>query len=196
MDESAVNQFQAIGRDLFVSRLISSHGGNLSVRTGETIYITRTGVQLAHLGAGDIIEVSLTEASEQDARASCELVVHRAIYRARQDKWGEEAGAIVHAHSPDTTVRSILEDVIAPVDSEACLIMGRIEVVTARDTIGSAEAGEVLADALSKTESPNSIAVLRGHGPFAHGATLEDAYRMVSVLEHSAGIISQLQMLR
>jgi len=193
VDPALREQFEIIGRDLFVSRLISSHGGNLSVRDGDRIIITRTGSQLGHLGADDLVEVSLSEPSEADTHASCELVVHRAIYKARQEKWGEEVGAIVHAHSPQTTVRSFLDEVIEPLDSEAQLMIPHVEVVSAAKTIGSSEAGEVLAIALSESRDPNAIAVLRGHGPFAYGSSLEDAFRSVSVLEHSSILINQLQ---
>jgi ribulose-5-phosphate 4-epimerase/fuculose-1-phosphate aldolase len=73
--------------------------------------------------------------------------------------------------------------------------MPEVKVVEAKKTIGSAEAAAVLATVLSEEESPDQIAVLKGHGPFAHGATLERAYRLISVLEHSSLIISQAQML-
>ena len=192
---SLFSQFERIGRDLFVSRLISSHGGNLSIRRGDTIFITRSGSQLAHLSGDDIIEVSLENPSECDKDASSELVVHRAIYRARQERWGESDGAIVHAHSLETTVRSMLDDFIEPLDSEARLFIPQVPVVVSKTTIGSTDAGALLAEVLSADECPDSVAVLRGHGPFAHGSTLEDAYRLISVLEHSCQIITQIQSL-
>ena len=193
--ESLFDTFNEIGRDLFVSRLITSHGGNLSVRDGEMIYITRTGCELAHLSPEDIVEVSALDPDERDAQASCELVVHRAIYHAREKAWGQTSGAIVHAHSPETTVRSFFDHYIEPWDSEAQLITPAIPVVTAPTTIGSAQAGAVLAEALSQESSPDAIAVLHGHGPFACGATLKDAYRLVSVVEHSCFIINRTIML-
>jgi L-fuculose-phosphate aldolase len=195
MDSSLLTQFQQVGRDLFVSRLITSHGGNLSICRDDSIIITRSGSQLAHLDESDLVEVSLSCADERDALASCELVVHRAIYLARREQWGECEGAIAHAHALATTVRSFLDEVITPIDSEARLLIPRVPVVSATQTIGSAEAAQVLAQTLSVSQDPNQIAVLKEHGPFAHGSTLEDAFRLISVLEHSCEIINVLQSL-
>jgi L-fuculose-phosphate aldolase len=44
-----LEQFQRFGRDLFYRGLTSLHGGNMSVRMGDRIFITRTGSMLAHL---------------------------------------------------------------------------------------------------------------------------------------------------
>ena len=192
---SLFEQFEIVGRDLFVSRLISSHGGNLSVRRGDDILITRTGSQLGHLTYEDIVKVSASAPTYHDEHASCELVVHRAIYQAREEKWGETEGAIVHAHAQASTIRSMFDDVIEPLDSEARLVIPKVKVVTSKTTIGSSDAGVLLAEALSADEDPNEITVLRGHGPFAHGSTLEDAYRLVSILEHSSEIINVVKTL-
>ena len=38
-----LEEFQRIGRDLFLSGLVSSHGGNMSVRMGDRVLITHRG---------------------------------------------------------------------------------------------------------------------------------------------------------
>ena len=48
-----LDQFQQFGRDLFIMGLTTSHGGNMSVRMGDRIIITRTGAMLAHLTERD-----------------------------------------------------------------------------------------------------------------------------------------------
>ncbi|MRR11309.1 hypothetical protein EG835_02225, partial [bacterium] len=63
-----------------------------------------------------------------------------------------------------------------------------VPVVTSATTIASAEAGQVLAGALQTAP----VAVLRTHGPFAKGRTLEEAFMHVSVLEASATILDLL----
>jgi L-fuculose-phosphate aldolase len=176
-------QFVRIGRDLWDSGSVSSHGGNMSVREGDRLTITRTGSMLGHLGPDDVIETSLAACGEPaDAHCSVELVVHRAIY-ARTD-----ARAIVHAHTAHTIARSLSDDVIVPVDSESLLRIGDAPVVTAERSVGSAEAGEALALALVDRR----VAVLRGHGTFAKGASLEDAFQAVSCLELSCAVLDIL----
>jgi L-fuculose-phosphate aldolase len=174
--------FELIGRDLWLSGAVSSHGGNMSVRDGERLFITRTGSMLGHLGADDVVETGLRGPDPRDGRCSVELVVHRAIYEATG------AAAIVHAHTIHTIARSLIEDRIVPVDSESLLRLGEVPVVEAVSSVGSPEAGALLAEALKS----RSIAVLRSHGPFAIGASLEEAFMAVSCLEASCEILDIL----
>jgi L-fuculose-phosphate aldolase len=177
-------EFAWVGGDLYASGAVSSHGGNLSVRLpDDRMLITRTGSMIGRLKPQDLVETSLTECGDpRDPECSVELVVHRAIYAAT------DAGAIVHAHAVETVARSIVDDVIVPVDSESKLRLIDVPVVVAAKTIGSAEAAAKLADALGGRR----VAVLRGHGPFAIGATLEEAYQAVSCLEASCRVLNIL----
>ena len=177
-------QFAWVGSDLYASGAVSSHGGNLSVRLDdERMLITRTGSMIGRLTAADVIETSLTACDDpRDAECSVELVVHRAIYAATG------ARAIVHAHAIHTVTRSLVEDLIVPPDSESILRLVDVPVVTSAQSIGSPEAGEKLAAALAQRR----VAVLRGHGPFARGESLEDAYQAISCLEASCHVLNLL----
>lgn len=170
--------FKQTGRDLFLTGAISSHGGNMSVRIGDRILITRSGSMLGRLTRDDIIETGI-DACPEDEGCSRELVVHRAIYQAT------DALAIVHAHTVHTIHRSLGSEVISALDSESKAILGDVPVVSAAQTIASPEAAAVLSAALRESR----IAVLRTHGPFAKGATLEEAFYHVSCLEASSKIL-------
>ncbi|MDO9557390.1 MAG: class II aldolase/adducin family protein [Coriobacteriia bacterium] len=178
ISEELFASFRDTGHDLFLTGAVSSHGGNMSVRIGDRILITRSGSMLGRLTRKDILETGI-EACPEDEGCSRELVVHRAIYQAT------DAQAICHAHTVHTIHRSLGCDVIVPLDSESKAILGDVPVVTAAQTIASAEAAEVLSAALRE----GKIAVLRTHGPFAKGATLEEAFYHVSCLEASAHIL-------
>jgi len=182
IDRELIRIFRDVGRDIFVSGLTTSHGGNMSVRDGGRIIITRRGSMLGRLTEDDLIETGI-EPCVADERCSREIVVHRAIYAAT------DARAIVHAHPPRTVAMSFGRESIVPVDSEGLYVLGEVPVVTAATTIASSEAAEVLAAALSAVP----VAVLRTHGPFARGATLEEAFMHVSVLEASATILDILE---
>lgn len=181
IDRETIRVFREIGRDIYVAGLTTSHGGNMSVRDGDRIVITRRGSMLGRLGDDDLVETGM-EPCAADERCSREIVVHRAIYAAT------DARAIVHAHPPHTVARSFETDVIVPADSEGLYVLGEVPVVEAATTIASAEAAVVLAGALAG----RPVAVLRTHGPFATGATLEEAFMHVSVLEASAAILDLL----
>ncbi len=172
--------FRDVGRDLFLSGCVTARSGNLSVRDGDRIIITRSGCMLSRLEASDLITTGL-EPDPRDVGCSRELVVHRAIYAATG------ARAICHAHPPNTMYRSLVDDEIRPIDSEAnAVIGGAIPVLVPAEKIASAEAAAMLAEALHSVP----LAVLRSHGPFAVGETLWDAFGFVGVLEDSCRILN------
>ncbi|MBC7335568.1 MAG: aldolase [Clostridia bacterium] len=172
-------EFRRIGRDLFLAGLITSHGGNLSVRLGDRLFITRRGAMLGRLKRGDVIETGLEEDDSGIALASSEVVVHRAIYRETA------ALAVLHAHPPYTVVLSLSRDAIVPLDSEASYLLHRVPVLAAEKTIGSAEVAGLVAPALRDYK----IVVLRGHGTFATGQFLEEAWQWTSCLEAASMIV-------
>lgn len=181
IDETLLRSFVETGRDIFLAGLISSHGGNLSVRLGERIVITRRGSMLGRLSAEKLVETGI-EPGPEDERCSRELVVHRKVYRRTT------ALAIAHAHPIHAVARSFRGDSIVPEDSEGRYILGEVPVVTAAETIGSPEAAELIADALAV----HPVVVLRTHGAFARGETLEEAFYHLSVLEASSQILDLL----
>ena len=179
IDERIFRQFQEIGRDLYVAGLVSSHGGNMSVRFGDRLVIKRRGAMLGRLKEGDLVETGLEKLDSGIALASTELVVHRAIYLATP------ALAVVHAHPRTAIALSLSRDEIVPIDNEGSYLLHKVPVVTAEFASGSAELVEKLPKALREYR----IAMLRGHGCFSIGQTLEEAFQWVSCLEESCEII-------
>ncbi len=177
--DEAYGLFRDVGRDLFLAGNVTARSGNLSVRDGDRIVITRSGSMLSRLLPEDLIETRM-EPCDADEGCSRELVVHRAIYAATA------ATAICHAHPPHTMHRSLVDDAIRPVDSEGRAVLGElIPVLAPANTIASAEAGRMLAEALARVP----IAVLKSHGPFAAGESLWDAWGFIGVLEDSCRIL-------
>ena len=179
-DSANLEQFREIGRDLFVAGLISSHGGNMSVRMGDRIVITRRGSMLARLDERDLIEIGLEENDANVTLASTEIVVHRAIYQATS------ALAIVHAHPPHAIAQSLFCDEIVPIESEASYLLHKTPVVAAELTAGSTEVAELVSRWLKEYD----LVMLRGHGPFAIGHLLEEAYQLTSVLEQTCKVLT------
>lgn len=172
--------FREVGRDLFLAGHVTARHGNLSLRRGESIFITRSGSMLSRLVPTDVIETGMVP-GPRDEGCSRELVVHRAVYAATP------ATAICHAHPPHTMYRSLVDDEIVPVDSEAAAVIGSaVPVLVPEVKIGSAEAATLLAHALLSVP----VAVLRTHGPFAVGETLWDAWGLIGVLEESCHILN------
>ncbi|HPN29634.1 MAG TPA: aldolase [bacterium] len=168
--------FKKFGRDLLLMGLNASHSGNISVRCGGRIIISRTGCMLGDIQEGDLIETGLDETSPAGI-ASREIIVHRSIYK------NTKAKAIIHSHPPYTIVMSILENEIIPVDSEGNFFLKSVPVFETVKTIGSEEVAEKIPAYLN---SHGKIAVLKYHGSFAIGENLEESFLWTTTLEKSS----------
>jgi L-fuculose-phosphate aldolase len=184
---SMYEQFRDVGRDLFLSGLVTSHGGNMSVRLGDRVLITRRGAMLGRLMPDDIVETGLEQDDPTTASASMELPVHRAIYLS-----SPRALAIVHTHPIHATALSFVDDSVIPVDTEGAYWLKRVPVLVATETFGSADVARLLPTLLRD----DPIALVRGHGAFAVGKRLEEAYMASSTLEASAHILHLRRSLR
>lgn len=180
-----LSQFQTIGHDLFLRGLVSSHSGNISVRLGDRLIITRRGSMLGHLTQKDLVETGVERNDRNTPAASLELAVHRAIYRATQ------AQAVLHAHPPHAVATSLIENAIVPLDAEGSYYLEEVPVIGSRVTPFSRELAEEIAQAAKSYK----VVLVKGHGSFAMGQLLEEAYQWTSVLEESCRILWLLKLL-
>ena len=166
-------EFGRIGRRLFTAGLLSANFGNMSVRSGDGFYITRSGSFL------DVPEkpvyVPLEGPVPEDASSECR--VHREVYRITSHC------AVVHAHPPHATALSLLHAPIIPVDTEGVMFCPFMPVVVGKP--GSEE----LAVNVARSLLSSCVAVARGHGTFAGGKNLDEAYIRTSLAEHSCRIL-------
>ena len=167
-------EFERIGKRLFTEHLVGGNFGNISVRKGdEGFFIKRTGAYLDV--AGELVFVPLQGDVPRDA--SSEYRVHREVYRNTNHK------AIVHAHPPCAVAVSLVMDEVVPEDSEGEMLCPNIPVV--QGAPGSQEIAENVARALSSSK----LVIARGHGTFAAGKTLDEAYVYTSLAEHSCRVL-------
>jgi L-fuculose-phosphate aldolase len=178
IDERIFEQFRQVGRDLYTAGMISSHGGNLSMRLGDRIVIKRRGAQLGNLKPFDLIDTGLEKNDSGVALASTELIVHRAVYKKTP------ALAVVHCHPRTAIAFSLSRDEIVPIDNEASYLLKKVPVVYEEFASGSPEMASNVAEALAQYK----IIMLRGHGSFAIGQTLDEAFHWSSTLEESCQI--------
>lgn len=181
-----LSQFQTVGHDLFTKGLVSSHSGNLSIRLGERIIITRRGSRLGCLDENDLIETGLTRNDRNTPLASVELAVHRAIYRETP------AVAIVHAHPPHAVALSLTETEIVPIDTEGQSIMEQVPVLGWNTKVKPGSLGDEIAQALKQSR----VVMVHGHGTFAIGQLLEEAHNYTTTLEESCQVICLLKSLQ
>jgi L-fuculose-phosphate aldolase len=178
IDERIYQQFREIGEDMYAAGLISSHGGNISLRLGDRVVIKRRGAQLGRLKPHDLVETYIEKNDSGVALASTELLAHRMIYQMTP------ALAIVHCHPRLAIAYSLSRDEIVPIDNEASYLLKKVPVIWEEFASGTPEMANKLARALQSYK----IVMLRGHGSFAIGQTLDEAFHWSSILEESCQI--------
>ena len=185
IDERIYEQFKEIGRDLYDADMISSHGGNLSIRLGDRLIIKRRGAMLGRLKPHDLIETGIEKNDSGVALASTELLVHRTIYMQTP------ALAVVHCHPRTAIAFSLSRDEIVPVDNEASYLLKKVPVIWEEFASGTPEMANKVAKALQSYK----IIMLRGHGSFATGQTLDEAFHWSSTLEESCQIALKAKLI-
>jgi len=168
--------FSNIGKSLDNKGLVIAHGGNMSVREGEKIFITRHGAVMGELKRRDIVQIGLDGFWKE---ASMEHPTHQSIYKKTS------ARAIIHSHPPYTILLSTLTDKIIPIDEEARIILGEVPVLKVEKKVCSEEVAEKAPLFLSSSK----IVVVEAHGTFAIGDSLEEAFFNTLLLESASRIL-------
>ena len=181
-----LEQFQTVGRDLFARGMVSSNSGNLSIRLGDRIIITRRGCRFSSLQESDLIETGISKNDRFTPLASTELPVHRAIYQQTP------ALAVVHAHPPHAIALSLTETEIVPSDAEGLSEVGQVPILGWNVEVKPGG----LADIISKALKQCRIVMVRGHGSFATGQLLEEAHNCTTMMEESCRIICLCKSLK
>ena len=179
----ALRRKPAAPRSLLVSfcRTMSStalspgRSGNLSVRTGDGMLITPTGMAYDEIETSDIVHVLNDGTVPAGQRApSSEWHMHLAIYAARAD-----AGAIVHTHSLNATALSCLHKGIPAFHYMVAEFGGDHVACAPYATYGS----ELLARHAVKALGAQHACLLANHGAITVAADLSRAFERARDLE-------------
>ncbi|RUM60315.1 MAG: aldolase [Persephonella sp.] len=175
-NKDIIDEIIFTGKVLYKEGLVNSHAGNISVRDGDYIYITKTGKMLGFLDRDDIVKVPVFEESVYDKIASSELIVHRAIYKNSDYK------AIIHAHPVYATALTFfLEEKFSPIDNEGKLFINDVPIIDVINASGSEELANRLVKELKK--SKKNIFLIKKHGSFVFSNSLNYALKLTSDLE-------------
>lgn len=173
--------FKTVGELLFLCGCNDSHSGNISIRNGDEILITKRTSMLSKLNKDDLIELSLTKESKQDELASRDLKIHREIYSSSSNM------AIIHAHLPNVMALCITENKILPQDLKGQIFFPQgISIIKPKQLNDYNELVNLIKNS-SLTSEPY-VAVIRGYGVFIGAKTLFDALEVITSLEQSAKI--------
>jgi len=182
--EEIIQKIKAVGRAMLALGLQNTHSGNISIRWGEDLLITKTGSMKGHLEDRDIILVGLKEPRSGLFQASSETGTHQNILTF--------SGAAIHAHSLPAVLLSYREQKLHPLDALGRRHLQEIPVVEFEYPVGSPEMEEEIPRCLQH----HPAMIVKTHGPFTHGQTIEEAFFRLTVLDYSAKILFWLKLLR
>jgi len=172
--QAARKQLVSYSARLLDDGLAVGSGGNISVRVGDTVAITPSGVGYANMRPEDVCLVT-TDGAELPANTetpSTETPMHLAIYTRTK------AAAVVHTHSPEVIALSASRTDLPAIHYAITGLGGPVRVAPyAR--FGSAE----LAAATAKALDGRSAVILRNHGAVTYGRDLAQAYDRAVLLE-------------
>jgi L-fuculose-phosphate aldolase len=174
-------EFREVCRSAWNRGLLSGFNGNVSVRLGDTIFITRSGAAKGALGPGDLTSIDF-ESGETTGpgKASIESGMHLEIYRRVP-----EAGAVFHCHPPRLLAAFLAEGdpaVELPLYEarDMFAFMGRVPGLEP----GSRELAEAVGEAAEKYRA----VFMDNHGLVARGDSLTSAWALAEELDSLAGI--------
>ena len=151
--------------------------GNMSVRIGDRVAITPSGVSYTEMRPEDICLVGMDGAELQSSETpSSETPMHLAIYAATRA--GAGAGAVVHTHSPEVIALSAGRDELPAIHYAITGLGGPVRVAP---YVRFGSAG-LAASAVTALDGRSAV-ILRNHGAVTYGRDLAQAYDRALLLE-------------
>jgi L-fuculose-phosphate aldolase len=161
-------------RHMAATGLVTGTSGNVSVRHGDRVLITPSGVDYATLEPEGVALVSMDGAVLDGGAGapSSETPLHLTVYANSADE------AVVHTHSPWATAVGLVRDVLPSVHYGIRALGGPVRVA-AYATFGSRQLAENVREAMEGRRG----ALMRNHGAVVTGSSLQEATRNAELLE-------------
>ncbi|ASI99423.1 aldolase [Thermococcus celer] len=157
--------------------LTAAFGGNLSVRSGNLVFIKATGAVMDEMTAGQVAVIDMNGRQISGVRPSSEYRLHLEVYGERED-----VKAIAHLHPPySIAVSGLVKGELPILTPEAELYLGRIPVAPFRPA-GTRELADVVAEAIKNSDA----AIMERHGIVTVGRSLREAFYKAELVEESA----------
>ncbi|MFE9168669.1 class II aldolase/adducin family protein [Streptomyces kebangsaanensis] len=153
--------------------LVVGTSGNVSVRVGDTVLVTPSGVPYDRLTPDDVTGVDLEGRQVLGTLVpTSELPMHLAVHRTT------DARAVVHTHAVHATAVSTLVTELPPIHYMTGALGGPVQVAPYA-TYGTEE----LARNMLRALAGRTGCLLRNHGTVTYGTTLDQAYDRTAQLE-------------
>ena len=171
---AARDQLVSYSARLLSDGLAVGSAGNMSVRVGDVVAITPSGIPYDSMRPDDVCLLA-PDGAQLGGREtpSSETPMHLAIYAA-----AGAAAAIVHTHSPEVIALSAAKSELPAIHYAITGLGGPVRVAP-YVRFGSAGLAEAAVAALDG----RSAVILRNHGAVCHGRDLAQAYERALLLE-------------
>lgn len=186
---SAITEILAVGRRLDARGLAPATTGNYSVRLADgRIAVTVSGRHKGRLDHGDVTQIDLHGHALDDKPPSAEAALHASVYRLYT-----RAEAVLHVHSvASTTLTRLLPrdtDVVLEGYETLKVLPGvithdtRVVIPVFDNSQDMPALARTVETRLKALQSAPPALLLRGHGVYAWGESVEEAERVVEALE-------------
>ena len=169
---------EMLGRGLTVETF-----GNLSIRDPETglVYLTPSAMAYHTITEADVVVMDPEgNVVEGHRKPTIEKDLHLGLYRAHP-----EVNAIIHTHPVHSQVFAVLRKPIPPVMDEAAQVLGGTVKVAQYALPGTKELAQSVCAAM---EGRVRACLMANHGAVCVGATMEQAFKVCTVLEMTAEV--------
>lgn len=166
------------GISLHASGLNVGTSGNLSVRIGDKVIVTPSGLDYESITPSDLVVVDMDgNMVDGTRRPSSEVPLHLTTYRC------SDAQAIIHTHSKYAVAVGTITDELPAIHYTINILGGPVRVVPF-EVFGSRELADAAADAFVDRQG----ILLRNHGAVTYGSDLAQALDRTIKLEWLAEV--------
>lgn len=180
-------ELSLISKRLYDKGLSPGFSGNASVRDGETVLVTPSGVSLDNVNIENIVRVDFDgNKLEGDLKPTSEVFMHLKTYKNRAD-----VGAIIHCHAPKSSAFAVSGvSLSAPFLAENIVHFGDIPFVDY-----FMPSSKELADGVSNALKTCDVALMRNHGVIAVADNLQNAFYKIDTIEYSCEVYLNAKIL-
>lgn len=186
-----LEQLCAAARTLTDLGLSPGTSGNISVREGERVYVSPSGIALGDLTPEQVAVVEMGEHALDFSHVagptpSKEVPLHVAFYRSG-------CTSVVHLHSTAAVAVSCLSpwsehSALPPITPYLLMRVGRVPLIE------YARPGDIrLAERVLAQTHPLNAALLQNHGSVAGGSSIEEAVSRAVEIEETAKVVLALR---
>lgn len=183
-DESVLRlEICDIGKRVYARGMGAANDGNISVRIGDVILTTPSGVSKGFMTPEILCKVdlegNLIEDSNNGYKPSSEIKIHLEVYKQRSD-----IQAVVHAHPLYATAYAVCHQPLTKqILPEATMIFGEVPVAK----YGTPSTSE-LPESLVQYLDTHDVILMENHGAISYGNNLFSAYSKMEALEYYANM--------